>query len=104
MPPQPVTLEYLVPGAPPVEAAPPAGGESTPTAGESKPEEAPPAGDAAREAAPPAPQVLRQQVTVPGYYVRETTTGFHYPERWGIEQAGPNVYRWRMLPAQFVPR
>jgi hypothetical protein len=97
MPPQPVTLEYLVPGTPPVEPTPPSEGERT---GEA----APPAEDGVRETAVPAPQVVRQQVTVPGYYVRETTTGFHYPERWAIEQAGPNVYRWRMLPAQFVPR
>jgi hypothetical protein len=47
---------------------------------------------------------VRQQVTIPGYYVRETTVGYHYPERWSIEQAAPNVYRWRMLPAQFVPK
>jgi hypothetical protein len=98
MPPQPVTLVYLVVGAPPqLEPTPPSGGES-------KPEEAPPPGDAAREGAPPTPQVVSQQVTVPGFYVRETTMGFHYPERWAIEQAAPNVYRWRVLPAQFVPR
>jgi hypothetical protein len=97
MPPQPVTLEYLLPGAPSLEAAPPAGDEG-------KPEGTPPAAEPARENPPATPQVVRQQVTVPGYYVRETTTGFHYPERWAIEQTGPNVYRWRMLPAQFVPR
>jgi hypothetical protein len=97
VPPRPVTLEYLVPGAPAAEPpAPVAGG---PAAAEG----APPAGPA-REAAPAAPQVVRQQVTVPGYYVRETTVGYHYPERWVIEQTGPNAYRWRMLPAQFVPK
>ena len=91
MPPQPVTLEYLVPGeAPAAEPSPPAAD------GAAKGEEPPPV-DA-------APQVVRQQVTVPGYYVRETTVGFHYPERWVIEQTGPNAYRWRMLPAQFVPK
>ena len=98
MPPQPVTLEYLVLSeAPVIEASPPA------AAGDAKGENQPPA-DAARTPAPATPQVVRQQVTVPGYYVRETTVGFHYPERWVIEQTGPNAYRWRMLPAQFVPK
>lgn len=44
--------------------------------------------------------VLRHTFTVPGYYVRETTAGFHYPERWMLDQS----YMWRLLPAQFVPR
>jgi hypothetical protein len=126
MPAQPVTLEYLVPGtpeAPPptVEPAPPASegeakadakpdakpdakaeakkGAPTEAKAEDKPAPEPPA-----ETPPPAPRLVRQQVMVPGYYVRETTVGFHYPERWVIEQAGPNAYRWRMLPAQFVPK
>jgi hypothetical protein len=47
---------------------------------------------------------VHQQVTVPGYYVRETTAGFYYPERWAVEQAAPNVYRWRPVPAQFIPK
>jgi hypothetical protein len=47
---------------------------------------------------------VRQEVTVPGYYVRETTVGFHYPDRWSIEQAAPNVYRWQQIPGQFVPK
>jgi hypothetical protein len=115
VPAQAVTLEYLVPGVP--ESAPPALEPAPPgTEGEGKgeakdeakgevkgevktPQEAPP-----RESAPAAPQILRQQVTVPGYYVRESTVGFHYPERWAIEQAEPNVYRWRQIPAQFVPK
>jgi hypothetical protein len=45
---------------------------------------------------------VRQEVTVPGYYVRETTVGYHYPERWVVEQSGPNAYQWRMLPPQFL--
>jgi hypothetical protein len=93
MPPQAVTLEYLVPVAP--ESPPP-------------PEEPPRPGDEAggQDERPPAPgpQIVRQQITVPGYYVRETTAGFHYPERWVIEQLGVGAYRWRLLPAQFVPK
>ena len=34
---------------------------------------------------------------MPGYYVRETTVGFHYPERWVLDDS----YTWRLLPAEF---
>jgi hypothetical protein len=100
--PQPVLLEYLVIATPenvppPVEPAPPA------AEGDVKPEATPPAATPP-ESVPATPQVVRQQVTVPGYYVRETTAGFHYPDRWAIEQTAPNVYRWRQVPAQFVPK
>ena len=94
MAPQSVTLEYLVAGPAPTE--PPA------PDGETKPGEPP--------AEPPTttptgtPLVLRQPITIPGYYVRETTAGYYYPERWTIEQTGVNAYRWRMLPAQVVPK
>jgi hypothetical protein len=134
VPPQPVTLQYLVPGAPEstppaadpappsVEPEPPAAQPAPSTARPDPPaaQPAPPtvqpaptsaAGDAkppedtaAGESVPPTPQIVYQQVTVPGYYVRETTVGFHYPDRWMIEQVGPNTYRWRPLPAQFVPK
>jgi len=139
MPPQDVTLEYLVPGAPaPAEPAPAAAPEPTPptagaapgeakpgeaatpsATGEGTPEtatapsgggdetkapaEAKPEEPAPRES-PAPPQIVRQVVTIPGYVVRETTVGYHYPERWMIEQVGPNAYRWRQLPAQFVPK
>ena len=124
VPPQPVTLEYIVPPAatedappPTVEPTPPPasgeprggdakGGEAKApdtkepeTKVETPPEAAPPA-----EKPPEGPQIVRQQLTVPGYYVRETTVGFHYPERWTIEPAGPNVYRWRQIAPQFVPK
>ena len=85
--------------APP--AAPPAAAPAPPSAaGDAKP----PEDTAAGESVPAPPQIVSQQVTVPGYYVRETTVGFHYPDRWTIEQVGPNTYRWRPLPAQFVPK
>jgi hypothetical protein len=101
MPPQPVTLEYLVP----VEPQPPSTAAEPPRPGSEVRAEATPPVDPGRESPPaPGPQVVRQQVTVPGYYVRETTVGFHYPERWVIEQTGVGAYRWRLLPAQFVPK
>jgi hypothetical protein len=43
--------------------------------------------------------VVRQSYVIPGYYVRETTVGFHYPERWMLDQS----YTWRLLPAEFRP-
>jgi hypothetical protein len=119
VPPQPVTLQYLVPGAPesapPGAEPPPPGAEPPPPGAEPPPPAAgpppgaagdakPPADAAAPESVPATPQIVQQQVTVPGYYVRETTVGFHYPDRWTIEQVGPNAYRWRPLPAQFVPK
>jgi hypothetical protein len=102
VPPQPVMLEYVMPApsetpAPAVEPAPPNAEAETKTA-EKPPEPAP-----SSESPPPGPQIVRQQVIVPGYYVRETTVGFYYPDRWSIEQAAPNVYRWRQIPAQFIP-
>jgi hypothetical protein len=104
VPPQPVMLEYLVVDPPPpapaeLEAAPPSvdAPRREPSEGREEPERR-------DEPLPAAARVVHQQVTIPVYYVRETTVGFHYPERWIVEQAGPNAYRWRMLPAQFVPR
>jgi hypothetical protein len=103
IPPQPVTLEYFPPAgaaapAEAVEPAPPAAGEEPKAADKPADEAAPPASP------PPAPTVVRQVVMIPGYTVRETTVGYHYPERWTIEQVGPGTYRWRMLPPQFVPK
>jgi hypothetical protein len=40
-------------------------------------------------------------VTIPGYSVTETTTGYIYPPRWTLEQRAAGVYQWRMLPAEF---
>ena len=103
VPPRPVTLEYVVMG--PTETPPPAPEPAPPTAEAGpKAEEKPPAPAVPIESPPPSPRVVHQQVTVPGYYVRETTVGFHYPERWVIEQAAPNTYRWRQIPAQFIPK
>jgi hypothetical protein len=99
VPPQPIMLEYVVPGVPP----PPAEPETAPAEGERPPAEQTPPQEPVAPVAPP-PQILRQQIAIPGYYVRETTVGFHYPERWMIEPAGFNVYRWRQIPPQFVPK
>lgn len=110
VPPQAVTLDYLMTGAlenaPPAEEPTPPGPEGEPKAEAKlpKPPEDTTKDTTPRESTPVLPQIVRQQVVVPGYYVRETTAGYHYPDRWTIEQIGPNAYRWRQLPAQFVPK
>ena len=53
-----------------------------------------------------APQyaVWRQTAVVPGYWVRQTTAGVYYPERWTLEQTAPGAYRWRLLPPEVRAR
>ena len=53
-----------------------------------------------------APQyaVWRQTAVVPGYWVRQTTAGVYYPQRWTLEQTAPGAYRWRLLPAEVRAR
>src|SRR6185369_15136625 len=93
----PSSEETPTEGQPKTEGKPTEGqAPGTPTT-ETKPEEK-------TDSAPPPPQIVRQQVVIPGYYVRETTAGYHYPERWTVEQIGPNAYRWRQIPSQFVPK
>jgi len=85
--PQYVVVDTLVPGPAP---------EATETSDESAS-----GANASAESAPaPEPSVLRQTYTVPGYWVRQTTAGFYYPDRWTLEQVGPGTYQWRMLPAE----
>jgi len=53
-----------------------------------------------------APQyaVWRQTAVVPGYWVRQTTAGVYYPQRWTLEQTAPGAYRWRLLPPEVRAR
>ena len=53
---------------------------------------------------PPQYAVWRQTAVVPGYWVRQTTAGDYYPQRWTLEQTGPGMYRWRLLPAEVRSR
>jgi hypothetical protein len=46
----------------------------------------------------------QEVVTIPGYLVTETTTGYLYPERWTLDQLNLGVYQWRLLPAEFRPK
>jgi hypothetical protein len=47
------------------------------------------------------PQTRVETVEIPGYYVAETTTGYWYPDRWGLQQLNVGVYQWVKLPAEF---
>ncbi|PYM44403.1 MAG: hypothetical protein DME12_00055 [Candidatus Rokuibacteriota bacterium] len=48
-----------------------------------------------------SPETRAQTVEIPGYYIAETTTGYWYPERWGLQQPNVGVYQWVKLPAEF---
>jgi len=45
-----------------------------------------------------------QLLEIPGYVVTETSTGYLYPERWGLQEVTQGVYRWVRLPQQFQPK
>ena len=101
------TPDHRARGRPPgaaADAAPPTPGPAPSGADvDARPRSAtadakPPEDTPVAESAPPTARLVNQQVTIPGYYVRETTAGFHYPERWAIEQVGPNTYRWFPSP------
>jgi len=84
VPPQPVVVDTIVPW--PSEAT---GERATPPAPEGEPAQY---------------GVWRQTVVIPGYWLRETTAGTYYPERWTLEQTAPGMYRWRLLPSEVRPR
>ena len=100
IPPQEVLLEAIEPGvpvssSPPVESAAAGARLAAATARPSAP---------STPTEPPPARLIRQVVVVPGFYVRETTVGYHYPRRWAIEQVAAGTYRWRLLPEQFRTR
>jgi hypothetical protein len=88
VPPYTVTVDTIMPV--PAEQPDPASA--------TEPAEPPAATDS-----PPQYQVWRQSVVVPGYWVRQTTAGNFYPQRWTLEQVAPGSYRWRLLPAELRP-
>ncbi len=45
-----------------------------------------------------------QAVEIPGYMIVETTTGYFYRARWGLQQVTTGVYQWVTLPQQFQPK
>jgi len=83
--PQTVVVDTILPGPAPEAAA--AGTQESP-ASEDAPQYA----------------VWRQTAVVPGYWVRQTTAGVYYPQRWTLEQTAPGAYRWRLLPAEVRAR
>ena len=95
VPPQTVVVDTLVPAPeePRNTEALVAGTEQRPAA------DAPPAAEME-----PRYMVWRQTAVVPGYWVRQTTAGDYYPERWMLEQTASGAYRWRLLPAELRAR
>jgi hypothetical protein len=79
-----------------------------PPAAATEPEATAPEATAPADEAPPAPKpaygILRQTLVVPGYYVRQTTAGYYYPDRWVLEQTAAGSYAWRLLPAEVSQR
>jgi hypothetical protein len=102
--PKTVVIDTVVPMPP--EAAAPEPEAPAPEA--TGPEVKTPEATAPADEAPPAPKpaygTLRQTLVVPGYYVRQTTAGYYYPDRWMLEQTAAGSYAWRLLPAEVSQR
>jgi hypothetical protein len=47
---------------------------------------------------------LRQTLTIPGYWVKDTTAGFYIPARWVLVQPSPGTYAWWLAPPEFRRR
>jgi hypothetical protein len=50
------------------------------------------------------PAILRQTLTIPGYWVKDTTAGFYIPARWVIIQPSAGTYAWWLAPPEFRRR
>jgi hypothetical protein len=45
-----------------------------------------------------------QSVTVPAYWIIETTYGYFHMPRWALQEVGGGYYRWALVSAWFQPR
>ena len=50
------------------------------------------------------PAVLRQTLTVPGYWIKDTTAGYYIPARWVLIQPSSGTYAWWLAPPEFRRR
>jgi hypothetical protein len=50
------------------------------------------------------PAILRQTLTVPGYWVKDTTAGYYIPARWVLIQPSPGAFAWWLAPPEFRRR
>ena len=62
-----------------------------------------------RDAEPPKvpatqPAIWRQTVTIPGYWIKDTTAGYYIPSRWVLVQSSPGNYAWWLAPPEFRRR
>jgi hypothetical protein len=53
---------------------------------------------------PPEPVVANEGVLYqPGFWVAQTTTGYHYPVRWVLKEVAPGSFSWVLLNGGAVP-
>lgn len=50
------------------------------------------------------PAILRQTLTIPGYWVKDTTAGYYIPARWVLIQPSPGAFAWWLAPPEFRRR
>ena len=50
------------------------------------------------------PAILRQTVTIPGYWMNDTTIGYYVPARWELIQPSPGNYAWWLAPPEIRRR
>ena len=50
------------------------------------------------------PAILRQTLTIPGYWIKDTTAGYYIPARWVLVQPAPGAYAWWLAPPEFRRR
>ena len=65
--------------------------------------------DGTKDTEPPTtpatqPAVLRQTVTIPGFWIKDTTAGYYIPSRWVLVQPSPGNYAWWLAPPEFRRR
>ena len=80
-------------------AAPPQEVDSTP-----QPQSPPSTPTGGLTAKPVAKETDPQSVTVPAYWIIETTRGYLHMPRWALQEVGGGYYRWALVSGWFQPR
>jgi hypothetical protein len=50
------------------------------------------------------PGIFRQTLTIPGFWIKDTTAGYYLPARWVLVQPSPGSYAWWLAPPEFRRR
>jgi hypothetical protein len=95
--PQQVVIDSVV-QVPVIPAGEPADAAQASTDGSKEKDAEPPKTPATQ------PAVLRQTLTVPGYWIKDTTAGYYIPSRWVLIQPSPGAYAWWLAPPEFRRR